>query len=554
MKPSTKKLLITLVVGAGLIFTYACGSDSSRGSGSAGGGSGSTDGVTITNEVADPASMSAGDIIMLQFSSSDPAELDFSGVASTSKYYLAVGSLSYNYSSSTVSVSSSESAIRSRDVSEDILEEDWNSWTVQDAFNQRLMDVGMMMALDPDAEIAGSSEGVGVKASVSPKAVVGDTEEFRVLNSLSSMSSYRTVTGRIRCVEDNVVVYVDTEVESTNPGDLDSDDINMLCEDFNDQVTLEREWFGMESDVDGDGKVHALATPQVNRLGSMGGGIITGFFLSSDLYTRTVSNSISNEREIVYTLVPDSAGVYGTTLPESFTVDNLLTAVLPHELQHAISYNMHVFEGEGSPESNWLNEGMSHLTEDLVGFGQENYSRADIFLDSPSSYMLVSSGSPGLGERGGAYLFMRFLYEQHPNPTEFLWGLFHNDASGVANLEAAYDGSSAGFDQFGEFFMRWMTAVTMTNRGLSADTRYVYDPRTWNSSTDRWQGICLVCDADDGRGTTMNGPSMQTYTGAHTFSVYASSARYYNISSPPDEINFTTSSSGTFGAVLIRRE
>lgn len=558
MKPIESKCLKLALVFTGLFFTINCGFDKPSVSEMTQ-GSGNTGGVTITNEVSSPAEMGVGDIMMLKFSSGSPANFDFSGVEDSSKYYLAIGSLNYGYGSRTLTMSDSLSFLGSKGLAEASFEEsvEWESWTLNDAFQQRLRDIELALSLDPDIQMADKKgmelgfKEVVVDADVS----VGDTEEFRVLNSLTSLRSYATVTGRARCVEENVIIYVDTEVESTNPDDLTDADISRLCGDFNKQVVLMRRWFGEESDVNGDGKVAALLTPQVNRLGTMGGGIITGFFLASDLYARSSSNAISNEREIIYALVPNSRGHYGSiTLSKEFTIENLLTAVLPHEFQHVISYNRHVFEGEGTPEHNWLNEGLSHLTEDLVGYGQENYSRSNIYLKSPPSYQVAGSGSPGLGERGAAYLFMRFLYEQHPDPEMFLWRLYHSNAAGVANVEVAFDGTAENFDQFGEFFMRWMAAVAMTNRGLSADPRYVYKPRTYNSDTNRWQGICLICNAEDGRGTQMGGPAMTVYDGGTALTMYSSAARFYDIENVPDEINFSTLSDGTFGAVLIRRE
>lgn len=560
MKPAEYKILIALMIIGGLIITNGCGgSGSGTGSGSSGGGV--SGGVTITNEVSAPSEMGVGDIMMLQYSTGETAEFDFEGVEDGSSYYVAVGSLDYDFGSHSVSVmnnapplGSYKSAVVAGGVEE--IGDDWENWSVSDAFDQHLRNVEAELAADYNLQVAeGDNFYSGAKAAMVEKsASVGDTESFRVLNSLSSLSSYKTVTGRVKCVEENVIIYLDTEVESTNPADITDSDIESLCTEFNDQAALEESWFGAASDVNSDGKVAALLTPQVNRLGSMGGGIITGFFLASDLYSRSGSNAISNEREIVYTLVPDSSGVYGLTIPKSFAIENLLTAVLPHEFQHAISYNQHVFLGEGTTEDNWLNEGMSHLAEDLVGYGQENYSRAEIFLDSPTSYALVNSGSPGLGERGEAYLFMRFLYEQSSDKTGFLWGLYHNNTGGVANLEAAYNGSESNFDQFGEFFMRWMAALAMTDRGLSVDDRYVYDTRVYNSDTERWEGVCLVCDSEDGRGTVMNGPAMSTYSGVSSFSIYSSGVKFFDVASAPATMTFTSSSSGTFGVVLIRKE
>lgn len=553
MKPSKLKTLIIMVIAAGLVITQGCGGSKSNDTTV---GTGNTDGVTITNEVSSPAEMNVGDILMLQFGVTDNTELSFDGVDGSSKYYLVVGSLDSVFGSHSASIDSISADFglepkRYEQAPKDMFAE----WTTADAFHQRLRDFELSLALDPEAEIADSGGNIGLKNAGPDLSVsVGDVESFRVLNSLTTLSSYADVRARARCVKSNVIIYVDTEVEQENPDDLSDEDLNEICENFNDQVTFERSLFGNESDVNGDGKVAALLTPQVNRLGALGGGIITGFFLASDLFERSGSNQISNEREIVYTMVPDSAGKYGIVIPVSFGIDNLLTAVLPHEFQHVISYNQHVFLGEGTPEEGWLNEAMSHLTEDLVGFGQENPSRVNIFLNDLSNYQLVAGGSPNLGERGASYLFMRFLYEQHPDPEAFLAGLYNNNTKGVANVEAAYNGSSEDFDQFGEFFMRWMTALAMTNQGLSSDTRYVYEPRTYNEVTQRWQGVCLVCDADDGRGTILSGPSTSEFVSGMDFSLYSSTMEILNVETAPVSMTFSGSSSSTFGAVLIRRE
>lgn len=554
MKPSLKKMLISVVVVAGLFSTYGCGGDKTNAS-EYSLDTGKRGGVTISNDVGSPSEMGVGDIMMVQFSSLENATLDFSGVDESSGYYLVVGSLDYGTGLRHIQIDSDVSSVDAKNAAEASYEEsEWKQWTYEDAFYQRLHDVELAMSLDPEFEVASAGGGLDEKAIVDAAVSVGDTEEFRVLNSLSTLSSYSTVTARARCVADNVIVYVDTEVERKNPTDVTDTDVADLCEEFNNQVATERQWFGEESDVNGDGRIAALITPQVNRLGAMGGGIITGFFLASDLFNRSGGNAISNQREIVHIMTADSRGDYGTVIPRAFAWSNLMYAVLPHEVQHVISYNRHVFEGEGTPEQNWLNEGLSHLVEDLLGRGHENYSRSAIFLSNPSYYPLAASGSPDLGERGASYLFMRYLYEQHADPTGFLWALFHNNLNGVGNIEEAFAGTEEDFDQFGEFFMRWMVALAMTDRGISEDSRYVYRERVRNAGTGNYQGTCMLCDAEDNRGTLMTGPSMETYSGGDMVSLYPSTMKFYEIQTPPATIAFDGISSGSFGAALVRAE
>ena len=51
---------------------------------------------------------------------------------------------------------------------------------------------------------------------------------------------------------------------------------------------------------------------------------------------------------------------------------NSYRSLLAHEFQHLISFNQHVLlRPGGDSEVSWLNEGMSHVTEDLVGDHRE---------------------------------------------------------------------------------------------------------------------------------------------------------------------------------------
>ncbi|MBT3180961.1 MAG: hypothetical protein HN337_00465 [Deltaproteobacteria bacterium] len=252
-------------------------------------------------------------------------------------------------------------------------------------------------------------------------------------------------------------------------------------------------------------------------------------------------------------MVPDPSGYYGTTISHSFSMSNLLPAVLPHELQHAISYNQHVFVNDGSPEENWLNEGASHFIEDRFGVGVENPSRYGMFLSSPSTYGVVTQSSPNLMERGGVYLFLRYLYEQASDSDAFLRDLIQTSKRGVANLEAAFQGQS-DMDGFSEMMARWTVALAMTNRGISQDARYIYRDRVRSSLTGNWEGVCLDCSADDNRGTELTGVNLNQYYGYHTSNVDSAAVKFYNITSLPNEMTLQGSSDGGSYGILIRTQ
>lgn len=533
-------LLSVLFVGA------ACGSSgSSSASLSSGGGSG---GTGITSTFDSPSEMGVGDIMPIEFSGSETVTIDFAGTSSSANFILAVGSASTSGSGTTMQMTMSDVSPLAGELAKDVGVE-LEGKSEDDGYGpQEILSAWLRASEDvlPETEVPVARP--ALSESVSWKAIgVGETESFRVLGSLSSTTSYVDVTAEVRCVGSNVIFYVDTAVSSDV---LPAADVTTLCQEFDSVAGAEQTLLGEISDLDNNGKLKVVMTKQINRLGALGGGIITGYFYAADLYVRSESNPVSNYGEVIYTMVPDPNGQYGTTISRDFAMSNLLPAVLPHELQHAISYNQHVFVNGGSPEENWLNEGMSHLVEDVMGYGNENPSRYAMYLSSPSTYGVVTQGSPNLMERGGVYLFLRFLYEQASDGNAFMRALSDTSLRGVANLEAAFGGSQ-DFNEFSEFLARWVVALAMTDRGISQDTRYTYRARSQHA-TGNYQGVCLSCDADDNRGTVLSGVHLNAYYGNHTPSIDASTAMFYEVTTLPNRMSLTgTQGGGNFG-ILIR--
>lgn len=513
------------------------------------GSSGNTSGVTITNTSSSPKELNAGDLMYLDLNA-EQGSVDFGGISSSAEFLLAVSNTSSTQQSFNVQLSSDLSAPEF-DVSKEVSQpteslEEGNDIT--EIFHEVLRlrereQDGLEMPKEVSFSASKSVE------NPSPSISEGSTQSFKVLASLSSSTSYVSVNGVAECVGSNVIFYVDDRVTTEM---LSSKEVGALCTQFDETVTKEQALFGSASDVNGDGKVVVLLTPQVNHLGGLGGGIVTGFFNSIDLHPVSGSNPASNNMEILYIMVPDPSGIYGVPVSKSFALSNLIPAVLPHEFQHAISYNQHVFVNKGLAEEAWLNEGMSHLAEDLMGQNQENPSRYGIFLNSPSSYSLVAGSSPGLAARGAAYLFLRYLYEQSSNATQFMKNMIQTSQVGTKNIETAFAGSSSDFDQFGEFFLRWNIALGITDAGVSQDRRYTYLPRVQDSVTGNWSGVCLRCSADDKRGTVLNGVPVTNFSGSLSASTLPSSERFYKISGLQNKLYFSGANGSNGYGVLIR--
>lgn len=536
------------------------GGGSGGGSGGGGGGGGSV--------AASPSGMSVGDAVF------GSGSVDFGGA--TGSYELLVQSQSTSGSTNTITVTSVGSAGKSvalegmedeeeSDLSEDIStshtllentlrgEEDF---LINAPWSEDLSSTAAGESPAGETTAAESSEtsppASAEDSGVSPALTVGAQETFRVLNSLTDVTQYVEVTGQVMCVNSEVAIYVDTEVLTNNPADLPVTDIETLCNIYQRDLPAERDFFGGYPDINGDGVVTALITSQVNKLGGSGGGIITGFFYSGDLFARSSSIPSSNQREIVYLVAPDSAGIYGPRVSRGFAMSNFLPAVFFHEVQHLISYYQHTILRTGSPESSWLNEAMSHLAEDLVGYGRENYSRYSLYLASPQSYALVSSGGPNLAQRGAGYLFLRYLYEQSGKSSTFLRNLIQTTATSVNNIEQAFAGSQSDFDEMEEFLRNWAAAIGYTNRSLTSGNRFQYQPRTVNATTNNYEGVCMICSANDGRGTTLAGPAYGTFSNSTSYNVRGTGTRFLRVSPVPSSINISGSSSAVPQAIILR--
>jgi len=194
--------------------------------------------------------------------------------------------------------------------------------------------------------------------------IVGQTLGFRspvdAGGSLAACESTERVTGVVRAVSPRFAIVEDTAVS----GKISSSEYAaFLAEAESFVLPISDAYFGVPSDVDGNGVVIVLVTAAVNRLGA------AGFFAASDL-AAVEDCRTSNEGEVLWVVAPDPAGRFGGALPTGLIKDRLL-GVLTHELQHLVHAGRRTFEAGaalGSVDEPWLNEGLSHIAEEVTGF------------------------------------------------------------------------------------------------------------------------------------------------------------------------------------------
>lgn len=219
-------------------------------------------------------------------------------------------------------------------------------------------------------------------------------------------------------------------------------------------------------------RVLLLYTRAVNELTAPGSGsYVGGFFFSRDLFPPQAQPGFeacaaSNAAPILYLLAPDPAGEAGNVRSREFVLRVTLGTVA-HELQHLVNQSRRLFATRAAEpfEEVWLNEGLSHIAEELVfyratglnprenldaaalaasehvrrmffTYQASNFGRFAEYLENPDTTSLL--GIDDLPTRGASWAFLRYAADQEDGPdAAFFQRLVDGAGAGVANLAAA---------------------------------------------------------------------------------------------------------------------
>ena len=306
-------------------------------------------------------------------------------------------------------------------------------------------------------------------ATVPANAAVGDLVTFNVnANDFCSNPSFRTA--RIAAVSARAFVLADTANPSGGFTDADYRSFATTFDTLVDAVDVEA--FGEPSDVDQNGRVLIFFTSAVNALTPRGSsGVILGFYFSRDLLPKTAAQSTcagSNVAEMFYLLVPDSAAVAGDIRSKAF-VRSVSNGTIAHEYQHLINASRRLYVNGAAEvnEETWLNEGLSHIAEELVFYRAAHLTprqnlgggvlsgggaTADAFREFQSNnlrryatYLRATSteapvgvvGDDDVETRGAAWSFLRYAADRVAPGDATLWfRLVNAKTIGLANLTA----------------------------------------------------------------------------------------------------------------------
>jgi len=252
-------------------------------------------------------------------------------------------------------------------------------------------------------------------------------------------------------------------------------------------------YFGNPGDIDENGgRIVLLYTGGVNQMSTdYTDSFIAGFTCPLDL-----GPASGNRAEMFYLIVPDPLGLFTESPNDGLSkeqVRRITESTVAHELQHLINAQ----SGNGGAQDVWLNEGLSHLAEEVVGHAVNGYSpgtalgaeelistqaRIDVFnkyylnnwynlsqyLSLPGDTAALLNSSDPLNYntfrmRGAAWSFLRYLLDRYEDGTE-------EEAARTRTLvqSSASDSRDAITEVFGSPFDRlatqWSTMLISSDR------------------------------------------------------------------------------------------
>jgi hypothetical protein len=322
--------------------------------------------------------------------------------------------------------------------------------------------------------------------------VVGEeiTYGFSCVSAQKFPNAPRVVKGKVRYVSERAVIVEGLEVSSG----FTIREYAEIAAAFDDVIyNTDVSYFGEPGDIDQNGgRIVLLYTSGVNRMSDdYTDSFIAGFTCPVDL-----GASGGNRAEMFYLMVPDPDGEFTAAEGDGVTkvqVRRTTDNTVAHELQHLINAQ----SGNGGAQDVWLNEGLSHLAEEVVGHAVNGFvpgtslgseqllatqTRIDVFnkfylnnwfnlsqyLSAPGDTAALLNASDPLDYntfrmRGAAWSFLRYLLDRYEDGSA-------GEAARVRELiqTSSSDSRDAITQVFGEPFDRlatqWSTMLVSSDR------------------------------------------------------------------------------------------
>ena len=329
-------------------------------------------------------------------------------------------------------------------------------------------------------------------------------------SSTSACTTPDLHTGRVVAISSASIIVVDTGAPPNGFTDVEYAAFGTTFDTL--VLPVDTLAFGGPTDMDGNGRVVIFFTQAVNQLTAPSAtSVFGGYFHPRDLFpvagTATLGAcATSNEAEMFYVPVLDPASKYNPYFKSKSLLLGDMIGTLAHEFQHLINAGHRMYINDADDfESPWLNEGLSHLAEELMFYraaglgpkgdlnlaaitaGQrvvdaantyqvDNLLRVSAYLKAPDQSSPYADNEL-LATRGATWQFLRYVLDRAPaSPNTYLRALVSAKTNGMANLIGVFGPVFSGGVR--DAFQGWAVAQYVDNTGLNADVRYAH--ASWN--------------------------------------------------------------------------
>lgn len=311
---------------------------------------------------------------------------------------------------------------------------------------------------------------------------VGDHEIFWAHNLTDK--TYSQVEARLMHISEHAYFWVDINQIGAPVA------WGAVGDRFDQTYEAVRQAFGTESSpgVDGDPRLYILNT---DRLGDVG-----GYFGAINLLPQ-VLDPYSNGHEMFFISINGTRDI-GT---------HSYNRILAHEFQHMIHDNV------DQNEEGWLDEGLSHLAQQIAGMRGDEWVKA-YMLDPDQSLWYWGGDNSDYGQ---SYLFVDYLFERFGQ--DFISALVANPANGFTGIDRTLV-DIGHYQTVEEVYGDYMVALAFNDPAIS-DGRYAFAntdpgplyPVAELSPGQSYEGQVHQYGIDAVR-VTGSGPVTITFTGA----------------------------------------
>ena len=235
------------------------------------------------------------------------------------------------------------------------------------------------------------------------------------------------------------------------------DKIQAITEAFDKDYEIIHQYYGEETDTDGNGKVSFM-------IYDFSEGIF-GFFFSADKFLNSdISASDipaeekvkSNESDVLYInhkfFADENWTKYSTDVKATFI----------HEFQHMVLFDSRSRAGLSPNIARWINEGLSMLSEYYGNYGAPHLNYVAGFFHQEQGKSLIHTEADL--SYGLSYLFLRYLQIRFGD--DVVKKIYASNRDGTQMIEDA-----TGMD-FDELYTDFIQMILVTGRGITADKRY----------------------------------------------------------------------------------